>query len=106
MTPSPFVPPPPPKPKIVRLLAYAEYFDPRSLEEFERVSGYAVAYDAYDSPEAIAENWREGPYDLVVLPGPALARRIAVGLARQTRQIAAAGRARRAGRRRGQALRL
>jgi putrescine transport system substrate-binding protein len=78
-SPSPFVPPPPAKPKIVRLLAPAEYFDPRSLEEFERVSGYAVAYDAYDSPEAVAEKWREGPYDLVVLPGPALARRIALG---------------------------
>jgi putrescine transport system substrate-binding protein len=79
VSPSSFVPPPPPKPKIVRLLASAEYFDPHSLEEFERVSGYAVAYDAYDSPEAIADKWREGPYDLVVLPGPALARRIASG---------------------------
>ena len=62
MSPSPFVPPPPPKPKIVRLLASAEYFDPHSLEEFERVSGYAVAYDAYDLPEAIADKRREGPY--------------------------------------------
>jgi putrescine transport system substrate-binding protein len=78
--PSPFVPPAAPKPKIVRLLAYTEYFDPRSLDEFERASGYSVAYDAYDSPEAIAEKWRDGPYDLVVLPGPTLARRIASGM--------------------------
>ena len=78
--PSPFVPPTRPKPKIVRLLAYTEYFDPRALEEFERASGYSVAYDAYDSPEAIADKWREGPYDLVVLPGPTLARRIASGM--------------------------
>src|ERR1700683_1304884 len=78
-TASPFVPPPPAKPKIVRLLAYPDYFDPRSLEGFERASGYAVAYDSYDSPDGIADKWREGPYDLVVLPGPALARRIAPG---------------------------
>jgi putrescine transport system substrate-binding protein len=78
--PSPFVPPTVPTPKIVRLLAYTEYFDRRSLDEFERASGYSVAYDAYDSPEAIADKWREGPYDLVVLPGPTLARRIAAGM--------------------------
>jgi putrescine transport system substrate-binding protein len=77
---SPFAPPTLPKPKIVRLLAYAEYFDRRTLDEFERASGYSVAYDAYDSPEAIADKWREGPYDLVVLPGPTLARRIASGM--------------------------
>jgi putrescine transport system substrate-binding protein len=76
---SPFDPPAAQKPNIVRLLAYAEYFDPRSLDEFERASGFAVAYDVYDSPDAIAEKWRDGPYDLVVLPGPALARRIAAG---------------------------
>lgn len=76
---SPFLPPPPPKPKIVRLLALPEYFDPAVLDAFERASGFAVAYDAYDSPDAIADKWRDGPYDLVVLPGPALARRIAMG---------------------------
>jgi putrescine transport system substrate-binding protein len=81
---SPFVPPPPPKPKIVRLLAGAEFVDPRVLAEFERASGWAVAYDAYDSSDAIAERWRDGPYDLVILPGPVIARRIG-GLARLDR---------------------
>jgi putrescine transport system substrate-binding protein len=76
---SPFLPPAPEKPKVVRLLAYAESIDPRALEEFERESGYAVAYDAYASPDAIAEKWREGPYDLVVLPGPSIARYAAAG---------------------------
>jgi putrescine transport system substrate-binding protein len=76
---SPFLPPPPEKPKVVRLLAYAESIDPRALEEFERETGYAVAYDAYASPDAIAEKWRDGPYDLVVLPGPAIARSVAAG---------------------------
>ena len=78
-SPSPFLPAAPPKPKIVRLLAYPEYFDPRALDEFERASGYSVAYDSYESPDGIADKWREGPYDLVVLPGPTLARRIVAG---------------------------
>ena len=76
---SPFIPPAPPKPKIVRLLALADYFDTQALEEFERASGYQVAYDAYDGPADVAEKWREGPYDLVVLSGPTLAREIGLG---------------------------
>jgi putrescine transport system substrate-binding protein len=74
-TPSPFVPPPPPKPRIVRLLAGEEFIDPRVLSDFEASSGWAIAYDAYDSPDGIADKWRDGPYDLVVLPGPVVARR-------------------------------
>src|SRR4051794_31700264 len=75
-TVSPFVPAPPPKPKIVRLLAGVGLFDPHVLAEFEAAGGGAVAYDAYESPDAVAERWRDGPYDLVALPGPVLARRI------------------------------
>jgi putrescine transport system substrate-binding protein len=75
----PFAPPAAPKAKNVRLLAYPEYFDPHVLEDYERETGWAVAYDSYETPDALAEKWREGPYDLVVLPGPALARRIASG---------------------------
>lgn len=76
---SPFLPPPAPKPKIVRLLADPQSIDTRLLENFEHASGWAVAYDSYDSPDGVADKWREGPYDLVVLPGPALARRVATG---------------------------
>ncbi len=77
---SPFIPPAAPKPKIVRLLALADYFDTQALEEFERASGYQVAYDAYDGPADVADKWREGPYDLAVLAGPTLAREIALGV--------------------------
>ncbi len=56
-----------------------DYFDTQALEEFERASGYQVAYDAYDGPADVADKWREGPYDLVVLSGPTLAREIALG---------------------------
>lgn len=73
---SSFIPPPAPKPKIVRLLAQPEYFDAEALEEFERASGYQVAYDSYGGPADVADKWREGPYDLVVLSGPTLAREI------------------------------
>jgi putrescine transport system substrate-binding protein len=75
-TPSPFVPPPAPKPKILRLLAAPEFIDRAVLADFEARNGWAVAYDAYDSPDTITQAWKDGPYDLVILPGPALARRI------------------------------
>jgi putrescine transport system substrate-binding protein len=76
---SPFAPPPQPKPTFLRLLAFGDYFDTAALEEFERESGLQIAYDAYDSAESIADRLREGPYDLVVLPGPALRAEIAAG---------------------------
>jgi putrescine transport system substrate-binding protein len=75
----PFAPAPPQKPKQVRLLAFAESLDPRALEAFERATGYAVAYDAYALAVEIPDKWKDGPYDVVVLPGPALSRRIALG---------------------------
>jgi len=80
---SPFAPPPKDAPKFVRLLAFADYFDARALEEFERQSGWKVAYDAYDAPESIPEKLRDGPYDLVVLPGPILREQIAAGALRK-----------------------
>ena len=76
---SPFAPPPPPPPKIVRLLAPAAMFDLTALQAFEAESGYQVAYDAYEGALDLAAKWREGPYDLVVLSGPALAREIVAG---------------------------
>ena len=76
---SPFAPPPPPPPKIVRLLAPPAMLDLDALQAFEAESGYQVAYDAYEGALDLAEKWREGPYDLVVLSGPALAREIAAG---------------------------
>ncbi|MBV8473190.1 MAG: extracellular solute-binding protein [Hyphomicrobiales bacterium] len=76
-TASPFVAPAPQKPKIVRLLASAGAYDIEALQQFEREMGFAVAYDAYEGAADLAQKWREGPYDLVVLSGPALAQEIA-----------------------------
>jgi putrescine transport system substrate-binding protein len=73
---SPFAPPPAPAPKVLRLLAPSGAFDARMLREFERERGYAVAYDAYGDPARIPSLMKE-PYDVVVLPGPALAHAIA-----------------------------
>ena len=80
---SPFEPPPKAKPTFIRLLAFADYFDARALEEFERQSGWRIAYDAYDAPESIPDKLRDGPYDLIVLPGPALRQQIAAGALRK-----------------------
>jgi putrescine transport system substrate-binding protein len=78
-SPSPFAPSPSQPPKRVRILAFTDYFDPLALTEFEHASGYQVAYDAYDSPESISAKLHDGPYDLLILPGPALERQIAAG---------------------------
>ena len=75
----PFAPPPPSSPKIVRLLAPPATLDLDALQAFEKESGYQVAYDAYEGAPDLAAKWREGPYYLVVLSGPALAREIAAG---------------------------
>lgn len=80
---SPFAPPPVPAPKVLRLLAPSGAFNARMLIQFERESGYAVAYDAYGDPARIPALLKE-PYDVVVLPGQALARAIA---AKQLRAI-------------------
>ena len=80
---SSFAPPPQAKPTFLRLLAFADNFDARALEEFERESGWRIAYDAYDAPESIPDKLRDGPYDLVVLPGPALRQQIAAGALRK-----------------------
>jgi putrescine transport system substrate-binding protein len=76
---SPFAPPSQPKPSFLRLLAFGDYFDAAALEEFERESGLQIAYDAYDSADSMADRLREGPYDLVVLPGPAFRVEIGAG---------------------------
>jgi putrescine transport system substrate-binding protein len=80
---SPFAPPPQPVPKELRLLAPSGAFNAKMLRAFERESGYVVAYDAYGDPARIPSLMKE-PYDVVVLPGPALAH--AIG-AKQLRPI-------------------
>jgi putrescine transport system substrate-binding protein len=76
---SPFEPPQADRPTRIRILAYADYFDPQVLAEFENASGDQIAYDAYDTPDAVAAKLREGPYDIVIMPGPSLAREVAAG---------------------------
>src|SRR5208283_657388 len=79
---SPFAPPPAPAAKVLRLLAPSGSFNAKMLREFERESGYVIDYDAYGDPARIASLIKE-PYDVVVLPGPALARAIAAGQLRK-----------------------
>lgn len=76
---SPFATPPAEKPQRVRVLAFADYLDTQTFAEFEDTTGYQIAYDSYESPDAIPSKLREGPYDLLIIPGPEVAREIAVG---------------------------
>ena len=56
--------------RFVNLFAWADYFDPRVLEEFTQETGIGVVYDTYDSNEAFDARMREGPAGLdVVLTG-------------------------------------
>ena len=80
---SPFAPPPKPAETIVRLLAPSGAFTAKTLREFERESGAAVAYDAYGDPARIPSMMKEAPYDVVIMPGPALARAVAAGQLRK-----------------------
>jgi putrescine transport system substrate-binding protein len=80
---SPFAPPAKPAERIVRLLAPSGAFTPRTLREFEHESGAAVAYDAYGDAQRIPSMMKDAPYDVVILPGPALAVAIAAGRLRK-----------------------
>ncbi len=80
---SPFAPEPAPAPRIVRLLAPSGAFDATTLAEFERESGYAVAYDAYGDAKQVLPMMEGAAYDVVVLPGPSLSRAIAAGQLRK-----------------------
>jgi putrescine transport system substrate-binding protein len=84
---TPFAPPPKPAQKIVRLLAPSGAFTPKTLREFERQSGAAVAYDAYGDPQRIPSMMKDAPYDVVILPGPELARAIAAGQLRKIEKL-------------------
>ena len=85
-TTDPFLPAPAPSTKIIKVLAPPDFLDRAALEAFEATSHAAVALDAYvetEDPPARAS----GPYDVMVLRGPALARRLAAGgLARLDRK--------------------
>ncbi len=53
-----------------------EFLDRAVVEAFEKESGLTVALDTYASPAELAEIGGERRYDLVILRGPALARRL------------------------------
>jgi putrescine transport system substrate-binding protein len=84
---SPFAPPPKPAQKIVRLLAPSGALTPKTLREFERESGAAVAYDAYGDPQRIPSMMKGAPYDVVILPGPELAQAIVAGQLRKIEKL-------------------
>jgi len=76
---SPFLPRPAPAPKIVKVLAPPDFLDRSMIEAFEAQGGATVALDQYAGAAELAQRSAEQRYDLVVLRGPALARRLAAG---------------------------
>lgn len=72
------------EPRIVNILAWGDYFDPRSLDEFTAETGVRIVYDVYPSREALEARLRgKTDYDVVVAPGPALQSLIAAGALRK-----------------------
>lgn len=70
--------------RVLNLLGWGDYFDPRILDEFTRSTGIRIVYDAYLTREA-AEARLRGPndYDVVVLPAPSLRALIPAGALRR-----------------------
>jgi putrescine transport system substrate-binding protein len=76
---SPFLPPVAPAPKLLKVLAPPDFLDRAMVEAFERESGATVALDQYAGAAELNARSAEEHYDLLVLRGPALARRLAAG---------------------------
>ena len=84
---TPFLPAPAPAARIVKVLAPPDFIDRIVIESFEADAGTSVALDAYSDPADLAARAAEQRYDVMILRGPALARRLAAdGLARLDRK--------------------
>jgi putrescine transport system substrate-binding protein len=75
---SPFLPKAAPAPTVVRVLAPSDFLEPSSIAAFEKNAATTVALDAYANASELAEHGAER-YDVVVLRGPALERRLVSG---------------------------
>jgi len=82
----PFLPAPAPAAKILKVLAPPDFLDRAVLEAHEAATHAAVALDAYADTDDFAARAAEH-YDVMILRGPALVRRLAAGgLARLDRK--------------------
>jgi putrescine transport system substrate-binding protein len=73
---TPFLPPSAPGQKRVEVLAPLGFLDRAVIAAFEQQSGLTVALDAYMNGAELAAVSAERRYDLMILRGPALARRL------------------------------
>lgn len=84
---TPFLPAPAPSAPVVKVLAPPDFLDRGVIESFEAAAHTGVALDAYFDADDLAARLAEQRYDVAILRGPALARRIlAGGLARLDRK--------------------
>ncbi len=68
--------------RTVSVYGWGDYIDPKIIEEFTKETGLKVAYDAYDSNEALEARLLTGKtgFDVVIVSGSVLQRQIAAGL--------------------------
>jgi putrescine transport system substrate-binding protein len=75
---SPFLPKAAPAPTVVRVLAPSDFLEASSISAFEKSAATTVALDSYANAAELAEHGGER-YDVVVLRGPVLQRRLVSG---------------------------
>ena len=68
--------------RLVNVYGFADYIDPKVIEDFTKETGITVTYDAYDSAESLEAQALSGKsgFDVVIVPGRELQRLIAGGL--------------------------
>jgi putrescine transport system substrate-binding protein len=68
--------------KTLSVYGWADYIDPKVIEDFTKETGLKVAYDAYDSNEAFEARLLTGKtgFDVVIVSGSVLQRQIAARL--------------------------
>jgi putrescine transport system substrate-binding protein len=61
---------------MVSVYGWADYIDPKVIEDFTRETGITVSYDAYDSTAALEKRLAvgNGGFDVVIVPGEVLRR--------------------------------
>jgi putrescine transport system substrate-binding protein len=67
--------------RLVSVYGFADYIDPKIIDDFTKETGIAVTYDAYDSAESLETKALSGKsgFDVLIVPGRELQRLVAGG---------------------------
>ena len=75
-------------PRVLNILAWADYFDPKILNQFNDETGIRIVYDSYSTLAQMEARLKApGDYDVVVVPGAELRSLIGAGALRPLDQL-------------------